>query len=212
MSSPVRCRAGVLACVLVALIVGGCSSSRGPTVITIDAARYGATFEAAIDATRAQGLMPAHLDRRTGIIDTEPDPAGSVLEPWRMKASSFAQAIDNTLGSQRRRARVEFLPVPGAAVGADDTLPPADLLTPAPVDLTTFDGPIEVRVYVYVDTEHRPGERPGTWTLTRSETMVIVTPDGERLSGRYWVPVSRDTAFERRLLADIQRASGVSDS
>ncbi len=199
----------IIALVFVASATTGCAStSTGPGVLVIDSSNYAAAFDAAAMVAAADGMKPAVMDRRGGIIHTDPAAAGSIVEPWKPKASSPRQALENTMTLQRRTARFEFRPVgiealPNTEVG--ELAGPA-LLTGSGVDLTTFDGPIEVRVWVYVDRQYKRGIRRGTWSLS-SETVTEEIPADslwEQTPARFWVPMTRDVARERALLAGVE--------
>jgi len=136
-------------------------------------------------------MPPALRDRRSGVIETEAQIAGSVLEPWRTDNASAAQAVENTVAFQRRRARFEFTP-------AGFQEPPRDL-TKVPDDL-------ELRVWVFVERASTPGLRRSTWTRSKTTTTQLVAPEGDTgpAPTTSWTPVTRDVAYERRLLAAVQ--------
>ncbi len=195
-----------LALTATALILAtGCSKpAEGPAFLTIDAARYREAFDAAMDASRANDMPPSLRDRRLGVIDTEPSLAGSVIEPWRPGNASLEQAWENTLVFQRRRARFEFTP---ASFREPQTGGVPDLLGTAgtPLDLTTYDGAVELRVSVVVERSFTPGIRHDTWSSAGTTRAVIRRPASspEKPTQPFWTPVTRDTAFERRLLAEV---------
>lgn len=192
-----------------ALAVGltGCASSSGPAMLTIDSARYEKVFDTALEMMRREGMNPVVIDRRGGIIETEPRIAGSILEPWDRNNASYQQAMDNTLSFQRRRARFEFLPGRRSPVRFPTQRPirprEAAGLTAQPVDLTSYEGDIDVLVTVTVERQYRPGQRRNTWSRRLTTQSAFVGPD-ENLPPNFWTPVIRDTAFERRLLARIE--------
>ena len=97
-----------------------------------------------------------------------------------------------------RRARFEFMPAgldPASAVDGVD-------------DLTDFAQALELRVLVTVERASRPGLRSSTWSQLRSSSAIIIPPanSGQPLPGQHWVPLGRDEAFERRLLAEVEQA------
>lgn len=196
----------------------GCASTEGPSVITVPDAQYDVAFRVAVNTALDAGFSTSRLDRRSGVIESEPVAAGSLLEPWKNDNASWEQAVDNTIDFQRRRARFEFLPVPPPGASDPDPvdLPGADLLDVVQTvpDLTRFSGDLELRVFVFVEKASRPGVRPQRWSL-REERMMTIIPasgEGEPLPTRYWTPASRDVAFERRLLQEVQtRLAAASD-
>lgn len=215
----------------VALAVSsGCASQAGPNSLVIDAGQYDEAFDAAIEATRQAGMPAVFMDRRAGIIETEPRIAGSLLEPWRQDNASFNQALENTVSLQRRRVRYEFRPTdqapitfdvasgdqprageeaestegaPGDIV-ADKRVPPLDI-DDAPLDLTEYTGPIEVFAVVSLERASTPEVQRSTWTRRH---RARVHRDLREYSGTRWRTIARDVAFERRLLADVEQMIG----
>jgi hypothetical protein len=187
----------------------GCSSRViGPDVIVLDSQSYTAAFDAAVNAANTDGMTPILLDRRGGIITTNPVVAGSFLEPWKPKPSSARQGLENTLAQQRRTARFEFVPVLSMIVkdNQTDKLVGPNFLSSTGLDLTTYQGELELRVWVYVDRKYTQGIRRNTWSL-RQETRTKVFPTEkpwEQVAGSFWTPISRDVARERDLLASVE--------
>jgi len=184
--------------------LGACATSQGPAYLTIESALYEQAFDAAMAASRSNDMPPTMRDRRAGLIDTKPTIAGSILEPWRGGNASLDQAMENTVVFQRRRARFEFTPrsFREPTVGGEPDL--LGLSGPR-LDLTTFEGPIELRVWVVVERSYSPGIRRDMWSRS-NETRAVVTRPATNPgvpTTDFWTPVTRDTAFERRLLAEV---------
>ena len=150
-------------------------------MIVLDSQNYSAVFDAAVAAAEADGMKPVLLDRRGGIIATEPAVAGSFLQPWKPHPSAARQGLRNTLAMQRRTARFEFVPAVLKIVISenDGERTGPDLLSSTGVDLSIYDGPMELRVWVYVDRKYTQGIRHGTWSL-RQETRTTVLPAENR--------------------------------
>jgi len=186
----------------------GCKISSGPDVLLLDSNQYAMVFDAAVAAASSDGMKPVLLDRRSGVIATDPAIAGSFIEPWKPQPSTPRQGLENTLSLQRRAARFEFTPVARKPVlgSPEESLIGPNLLSGAGKDLTTFVGPIELRVWVYVDRKYTQGMRRGTWTL-RSESITKAMPaeqPWEQVPGTFWTPMNRDVARERALLATVE--------
>ena len=197
--------------VLIALlttIIGCATEKRGPSLLLLDSADYAVTFDVAIEVARNDGMKPILLDRRSGVITTDPAVAGSVVEPWKPKPSTPRQGLENTLSLQRRSARFEFVPVgtlPERGFN-DQELSGPDLLSGIGQDLTSYKGQLELRVWVYVDRKYTQGIRRGTWTLS-SESVTQVLPaeePWEQVPGSFWMPTTRDVAREEAILAQIE--------
>ncbi len=205
------------------LLVGalGACQSTGPKSLEIPADQYEVAFDAAREATREVGMPALMADRTGGVIESRPRLAGSILEPWRVD-NSGSQWLTSTLHKQRRRVRFEFLPVdfsPADPTGVEELVGP-----PLPgsgeeilrsVDLDSFDGPIEVRVWVWIEREQGAELRRSTWTrrgrsYAQDPSERDSQSDGTTRSPGIWTPVERDTAMERRLLAEVEAALGKS--
>ncbi len=225
---------GLMISLVVVWAMTGCASSEGPEFLVITPELYHEAFDAAADATRAASMPPTLRDRRGGVIETEHRIAGSILEPWRTDNASFSQAMENTISFQRRRVRVEFTPsgFDPTAGDLDDPLMGPDLLGlegPA-FDLTRHEGDIELRVWVYLERSSTYGVRRSAWTQrVRRQMQIISTETGDALQAEasrprdwterhwtdsdrsrpirpsVWTPVTRDPAFERRLLEEIRK-------
>lgn len=197
-------------CGLALAFLGGCAGSKGPEMLAVPSEQYTLAFDAAVEAARLQGMPASLRDRRGGVIQTEPRFAGSLLEPWRTDNSDFTQANENTLNFQRRRTRFEFVPA-----GYQPPMTPAEQGLTGPdvvagnvpmTDLTAYHGELELRVWVYVERAFEPGVRYDPWSRSLTTKYKEISPDGtvQKNDGLIWTPVSRDQAYERRLLAAVQ--------
>ncbi len=188
----------------------GCSSRvAGPDVIVLDSQNYATVFDAAVSVASEDGMKPVLLNRRSGVIETNPAVAGSFMEPWKPHPSTVRQGLENTLAMQRRTARFEFVPVVReVAIGGHtvEELVGPDLLSSSGLDLTTYSGQMELRVWVYVDRKYTQGIRRGTWSLKQESTTKVLPadPPWEQVPGSFWMPVTRDVARERDLLASVE--------
>ncbi|MCP3905807.1 MAG: hypothetical protein GY715_19445, partial [Planctomycetes bacterium] len=146
-------------------------------------------------------------DRRRGVIEAGPDIAPSLLEPWR-PTESLGRRVEQTIAFERRRARFEFAPIEAEAeaegeIEGDLEGPDVLGIEHPGVDRTRHGGPLRLRVRVYVEQAHVPGVRAGTWARGRLPRAKVIDPEtGEPLPS-FWTPVSRDRAFEQRLLGQI---------
>jgi hypothetical protein len=184
----------------------------GPRVLTVHGADYAAAFDTAMEVAKAHGLRPVVADRETGVIETDARAAGSILEPWRVDNSGLVQALSNTVNFER----VEFVPAGMSLAPPDPEAPVAPAALPgsdraeARVELSAFTGPIEIRAWVFVEREFRPYQQVGTWTQRQTRYADDPTDrpakgdDTVSLPGT-WTPVGRDEAYERTLMAEIQR-------
>jgi hypothetical protein len=218
-SSASRGLGGWVLCLLLGLLVigPGCSTPQNrPATMALEPGGYEACFDAVILVARESGMPAILRDRAGGVVETAPRLSGSFFEPWRLDNASFSETIENTVSFQRRRARFEFVPADFVAPSAGDPnnlegppLPGStgdDLL-----DVRTYPGPLEVRVWVYVERAFTPGARLGTWTRSQAtfsrDTLAPVRDDGDKTVVDFskWTPVRRDPAYEQRLLEALSK-------
>ncbi len=120
-----------------------------------------------------------------GWLETYPQPAATIFEPWRGDSVGRAERIENTLQSMRRRAVVRVEPTQGGFL----------------VDVAVFKELEDV-----VRPEHATA---GAATFRYDNTLTrVVNPVGEQEINRGWIPQGRDTALEQRILGHLQSRSG----
>ena len=192
----------------VCMVWGGCAGGTGPEVVQVPETEYQLAFDSAVEVARLHGMRPAFLDRRAGIIETEPVIAGSILEPWYADNADFSQALRNTIARNRYRARFEFTRAGFKPRGADGTIPPVDLLgvTDEDWDLTSGAGPLDLRAWVFEERGHSVGQRRTPWTFIGTSYTYQVPVEGNWDENQvfFWTPTTRDRSAERRLLAEVQ--------
>lgn len=194
--------------IFASVVLGGCASQQGPESLLIPASRYESAFDAATEVARAEGMPAALRDRRSGIIETVAQPAGSLLEPWRNDNASLSQATENTLAYQRRRARFEFVQRNPSSVQTSNESASNEFSVPSSEDLTQAQSDLELRVWVYVERASAPGLRRSTWTRRNTTRTRLIAPEGDTgpTPSTSWTAVARDAAYERRLLAAVENA------
>jgi hypothetical protein len=197
-----------------ALCSPGCTPAE-TELLVISSEQYPHAFLMAIDQARREGYVPALRDQRAGIIETQTVDTGSMLEPWRDDHPDFDTALENTLVHQRRRLRIEFTPRDTPPDETDrDNLAGPDLLAAddSAQDLTIYDGPLEMRVWAYLERAHTVGWRRDTWSRRLTTRAQVIDPQtGLRLPPVHWQPISRDPVFERRFCARIEQLLGTTD-
>lgn len=212
----------LLAAAAAAAVIAGCNTMDGPATLTLPSAEYRRAFDACLDAARDAGMPALLADRGIGVIDTTPRHVGSLMEPWRLDSSGLQQTTQATLQYERRRLRFEFVPVgftlpaaggQGALRGPDV---PGGREDRARFDLEHYDGPVELRAWVFIERGFTPGLKPGNWSLSLTTTWTdTVTNRVERReedpatsAPTQWTPVARDDAMERTLMAGVERRMG----
>lgn len=198
---------------LVGCLVTACASTPGPQSLTIASSAYGETFDRAVTELRRTGYTPLVMDRETGLIETAPRHAGGLAEPWRTDNDSLEQAIHNTASHCRRRIRVEFSPAGFVAPAPRD---PARLDgVPIPgsdadikrYDMLTYNGSIEVRVWVSIERSSIAGNNLSTYTgslasrwTDPSATSIETGDRATILDQTKWTAIGRDSRYESRIL------------
>ena len=200
-------------------VLAGCESggkaSPGSS-LSLGEISYDTCFDEIIRIASDSGMPAVIRDRSGGLVETSPRLCGSLLEPWRQDNANFNQALENTIALQRRRARFEFVPAGFVAPPLVDT----SALDGAPLpgsaddllfDMRTYDGPLELRVWVYIERAFTPGLRNGTWSRSQlsfsSDPLApekLTLESGATVDLSRWTPLRRDTAYEQRLIEMIQ--------
>jgi len=226
---PLRCRAPLAALALAGLLaqlLGGCAASgpeSRPAGLEFASAGYEDLFERTLAVLREQGYEPARIDRRFGVIETAPRPAGSLVEPWRWIGAAESDPVAATVQYQRRIVRAEFRPVEqedAAAPPDRGGLPPvaaSDPSSDAAADVSPWADPL--LVWPFVPAEHpgrlrlelacmieearQPGRRIETTSLSDTSTTRDPALAARGIPPRFWTAVRRDHVVEEDLLALI---------
>ena len=156
-------------------VITGCESggkSSPGSSLSLGGMQYEMCFDEIIRIASDSGMPAAIRDRSGGLVETSPRLCGSLLEPWRQDNANFNQALENTVALQRRRARFEFVPAgfvtpPLVDSSALDGAPLPGSIDAALFDMRTYDGPLELRVWVYIERAFTPGLRNGTWSRSQ---------------------------------------------
>ncbi len=194
------------------LSAGGCGGPAADAdgaglALRVPADRYEAAFAAAADVLADHGLSPAVRDRRSGVIETDPEASVGWFAPWDLELASSLEDVA-TLSTIRRRARVTFSPPRFAEEDAAPLAGPDLLgLREPPADLTRRTAPLDMRVAVFVERSHRPGVRVDTWSRRNVSRARVARPAPATgfEPDRSWWPVARDEGLEQALLAEIAR-------
>jgi hypothetical protein len=201
----------VLPAVALAVLLAGCESSPvpvagesgpEPTVLTIEANSYPDAFRAAHATLTDAGFKPELEDRDGGLIESRPVNGGSILEPWAWADGDVGNGVADTMAWQRRVARFEFVPLAFRTVGEPEIDRPDLPGMSIPPDLARHDGPIEVRVWVFVERAFTPDLRRSDWTFQLTSVATNPERTGTSETGgapSRWTPVGRDPTLEATL-------------
>jgi len=123
-----------------------------------------------------------------GRIDTFPQPAATLLEPWRGDSASSFERLHATLQTIRRRAEVRVIPTQGGYH-------------------------IDVAVYKELEDLTQPDVSTAGKSIKRNESS-LVRSDLEDVSedlGPFttgWIPLGREPALEQKILVNLRARLG----
>jgi hypothetical protein len=220
-------RITALVSVMLAAVAGGlpgCASrpSDAPTVLALESASYATAFDTAVALVIDEGMPAVLRDRDGGVIESSPNVSGSLVEPWDWPHGDIGAATESTLNFQRRRVRFEFVPTGFRPRELREDAPLLGSLTPGSgdpsateaVDLRTYEGPLELRVWVYVERAYTPYLQRSTWTFQgrtfasnperAADRANAERDDGSTRDTSIWTPIARDPAFEESILIKLR--------
>jgi hypothetical protein len=121
-----------------------------------------------------------------GRLDTFPEVASTLLEPWRHDSADTYEKVQSTLQSIRREAHVQVTPVREGFW-------------------------IDVAVFKELEDVVRPAHASaGAATFRNDDSLVrVVSPVGEQDVNKDWIRMGRDRALEQRILAQLQERLGL---
>ncbi|MCX5690900.1 MAG: hypothetical protein NTV94_14135 [Planctomycetota bacterium] len=167
-------------------VLVGCSSMKATPDVAVGAGSYAAAFDAARETLRAHGFELERVDSAAGVITSAPKSSAGLATPWDRDQTTLMQEADDLLNHQKRRVRITFTHEQSGGVPIEDQA-------------------VHAAVAVYIERVQSPGMRipaksPTTWTTTQDPAR---TQQG--VGTAYSIPVTRDTKFERRLAAEIEK-------
>jgi hypothetical protein len=120
-----------------------------------------------------------------GRLDTYPQVAATILEPWHSDSVGTEASIESTLQSMRRQAVVRVVPAEGGYW-------------------------VDVAVFKELEDVRRPEHATaGAATFRYDGTLTrVVSPVGEQEINAGWIPQGRDTALEQRILDHLLARCG----
>ena len=200
-----RCVVTLAACVWV-FAVPGCALLSPPASAPPDGPAPGVTFrtgnyegvwEKVISTLHRRGFRvdPEFENKLDGTIRTRWVVGSSTQEFWRRDSVGAANRVEDTLQSTRRQVLVTVRPQAGAAGGGG----------PLPGGAA---GPIRVTVRVLKEREDVPQVNPDTAGGATFQTRTPLAREVQAVTGQFgpprWLPLGRDVALERALLADLR--------
>jgi hypothetical protein len=187
-SQSARGRTPLASAIGILVLCCGCLSSPpkagmngGSTIQVSDTERDG-LWERAVVVLNRNHFQVARESKLEGIIETEYRGGSSILEPWHPDSVGFANRMESTLQSIRRRVTVNMQ--------------------------SSGDGLMSVNVRVDKELEDLPGlaaNYEGGATFSESEPL---NRDLNQVVGQSgpsrWLPIGRDPLLEQKLLSEIQ--------
>ena len=121
-----------------------------------------------------------------GRLDTFPEVASTLLEPWRHDSADAYEKLEATLQSIRRTAHVHVKPVQQGFS-------------------------IDVAIFKELEDVTRPAHASaGAATFRYDDSLTrVVTPVGEQDINRGWIRMGRDRALEQRILMQLRERLGL---
>lgn len=210
-SGPLMLMLALLAAPPCLTLLAGCGSgSKGDVVLLrINSQQYDAAFDVVLDTLHAKRYVLDRVDRRLGVITTEPQDSPSVFEFWKPGNKTAGDAVESTLHHQQRIVRIEFRP---AAAGLDGRAPatgdipdPIKQVLPSasPTEPGKTAGGLYVDVICTVERSHRPGRRIETVSLRHGSYTTDPALRERGIPARFWEPIDRDGLTEQWLRGQI---------
>ena len=195
----------------------GCASKNQIADLTLNSNNYNQTFDSTKNTLRNAGYQLDRVDRRFGIITSQPVVAGSILEPWRDITATPEQALDSTLNFEHRIIRIAFIPASGtsASTQSTNTSPPQNpalaqiqpTTAQANTDLSTYTGTIRLDVQAIIERAHQPGRQIESTSLRRSSYTIDPSLAERGIPRKFWEVVARDPYQEQYLMKKIVKQS-----
>jgi hypothetical protein len=185
---------------LVALVLAGCSSvPRDATDrFVIEGAEYGRAFETSRRLLLECRFDLERVDARGGVLTTTPKSTAGLATPWDLEQTSLDSELADLANEQRRRVRITFAPVRDPEEGDDP------LGAPIP-DVRRVEGPVEVRVSVFLERMRFPGWRLNSALIGLSSTTRDPEMVARDIEPRHVQTIRRDDALSTRLARTIER-------
>lgn len=171
------------------ICISGCLSGpsanapgTGPNAIQLPATGYNATWERAVAVLNDLHFTVARESKLEGVIETQYRAGSNLLEPWHHDSIGYANRLESTLHSIRRRAFVTF------QSASPDT--------------------VMVSVRVDKEIEDLPGlaaNYEGGATFSESQPLERDLDQVVGQSGASrWIPRGRDRALESEIMRQIR--------
>ena len=121
-----------------------------------------------------------------GRLDTFPEVASTILEPWRHDSADTYEKLEATLQSIHRYARVQVTPVQQGFR-------------------------IDVAIFKELENVTQPAHASaGAATFRYDNSLTrVVNPVGGQDVNKGWIPMGRDRALEQRILLQLRERLGV---
>lgn len=195
--------------------LAGCASS--PAVMSnplpVDTSEYDTLFEASMQVLQDKGFVLDRHDYRFGVVTTLARVSPTIAEPWHRDNTTMEQAVTSTTNYQRRRVSIRLIPDTGQFKLEGDA---SEKAAPQPLDIASNSlapSPagylLDAQVLIeQVETPRR--YLTGSTSQGRMFRDLRAAPANlkdRQISENYWRVISRDSAMEQQLIAQIIRQS-----
>jgi hypothetical protein len=166
-----------------------------PATSSVDAADFERLWRSCEESARHFGFVPDRLDRRAGLITTQPLVSKQFFEFWRNDVATADDLSDSSLATYRRTLRFNIRKLDGTGPSAERGYhaEPSVLIERQ----TIAERPITASVYLR-QAFRAPRGRTGQRTVGSPES-----DRGVYLPRTYWTPTGRDTALEAQVAEEV---------
>ena len=202
--------AGVASTVLITMILAGCQIHQPPdapttrpslsttqpsywlslpAAATNESSDFEQLWKACDKAARHFGFVLDRLDRRMGVITTQPLISKQFFELWRPDVATADDLERSSLATYRRTLRFQIQKLDG---GRGFRATPSVLIERQAVAERPIVASIYLRQAFRADHRHHPSGTPES-------------DQGILLPQQYWYPTGRDTALEKQVAENVQK-------
>jgi hypothetical protein len=162
-----------------------------PATASLEARDFERLWTACEESTRHFGFIPDRLDRRAGLITSQPLISKQFFELWRNDVATGDDLSNSSLATYRRTVRfhIEKLDA-GGYRATPSVLIERETIAERPIIASVY-----LRQAFRSDRGHGGPHNVGT---PESDRGII-------LPRRYWTPTGRDTAVEKELAEEAQK-------
>ncbi len=208
---PHASRLGLLAALAAAAsLLGGCSSSSGPTKLEVAPSQYPAAFEAAKEALRHYRFPLERVDYVQGEISSASKYSSGLATPWDAEQSTIENEWEDYINAQSRSVRIRFETASQIAFGQAEPAGSQAAASPVPPSLEESKEPLFAQVIVTVRRVDRPGWQPQPKAARLSSFTEDPDLTARGMFPAYEVIISRDEKLAARIVERMKKTLAAS--